>query len=493
VCGHPCIVTATVHGRNGHSDVIAAAPSEADGEVMTTTQQRRAPGDTIGATSSSEPEPSAAAPERRRSIGTVVIVSLGGAVVLAVLLDLLVFGGATERTITSATLLAFAAGWTALWRLSGRTGHPQRWAAAPAAFFAIGAALAITVGTSLGWLWPPALLGLVAWMAPHARRELPGRTRRWVLYPVFVVMTVTAVASAGETALEHVQASPTMPGRLIDVGGRRLHLDCTGTGSPTVVLQAGLGGTGTEVGAWIAPAVATSTRVCAYDRAGRGFSDGAGHPQTSDEVVADLHELLVRAGEHGPFVIAGHSEGGAYAMNFAYRYPGDVAGLVLLDSMHPDQRSRIPGWAFTYEVMRRGTALFPPLARLGLARAIAATSYGSLPPAARSELRGTGSNPRQASSLRDETSLVLGTLRAAKRLQTIGDRPLAVVTASKGALPRWASAQDDLAKLSSNSSHRTVTTAAHDDLIVDESAAAQSSAAILDVVAAVRSNARIAS
>ena len=134
-----------------------------------------------------------------------------------------------------------------------------------------------------------------------------------------------------------------MPGRLIDVGGHKLHIDCTGTGSPTVVLEPGLGEPSTAM-AWIAPDVAATTRVCVYDRAGRGWSESAGTAQDGVQVATDLHTLLDRAGEHGPYVLAGHSAGGLYVLNFARLYPDDVAGVALLDSMSPQQYTAIDGW-----------------------------------------------------------------------------------------------------------------------------------------------------
>ena len=112
-----------------------------------------------------------------------------------------------------------------------------------------------------------------------------------------------------------------MPGRLVDVGGHKLHINCTGTGSPTVVLEPGLGEPSTAM-AWIAPDVAATTRVCVYDRAGRGWSESAGAPQDGVQVATDLHTLLDRAGEHGPYVLAGHSAGGLYVLNFAAALPG---------------------------------------------------------------------------------------------------------------------------------------------------------------------------
>jgi pimeloyl-ACP methyl ester carboxylesterase len=136
--------------------------------------------------------------------------------------------------------------------------------------------------------------------------------------------------------------------RLVDVGGYRLHLKCAGAGGPTVVLEAGLGGS-SDGGIKVMPEVAKFTRVCAYDRAGEGKSDPAPRRLThvgtrtyielrdGEDVVRDLHALLSNANENGPYVIVGHSLGGLYSILYAGTYPKSVAGMVLEDSSHPDQ------------------------------------------------------------------------------------------------------------------------------------------------------------
>ena len=184
-------------------------------------------------------------------------------------------------------------------------------------------------------MWPPVVAALAVWMIVRARRDLRSRTRVWLLYPVCVALLLSAVGGAYETYRETADRRTTRcPAGLVDVGGHKLHINCTGTGSPTVVLEPGLGEPSTAM-AWIAPDVAATTRVCVYDRAGRGWSESAGAPQDGVQVATDLHTLLDRAGEQGPYVLAGHSAGGLYVLNFAQLYPDQVAGVVLLDSMSP--------------------------------------------------------------------------------------------------------------------------------------------------------------
>ena len=246
-------------------------------------------------------------------------------------------------------LLGFGLGWLALAVLSARfTDQPQRWAVVPAVFMGVAGGIALAGSTGLvpavfGWAWPPLLLVLVVWMIVRARRELPSRSRRWLLYPVFASLILASVGGGYETVREATDATAyPMPGELIDVGGHRLHLHCTGTGSPTVVLEPGLGAGSSDL-AWIAPAVARDSRVCVYDRAGRGWSDPAADgPRDGNQIAADLHTLLDRAHVPGPYVLAGHSFGGLYTLSFAAQFPDQVAGLVLIDSTAPRPGSAPP-------------------------------------------------------------------------------------------------------------------------------------------------------
>jgi pimeloyl-ACP methyl ester carboxylesterase len=120
------------------------------------------------------------------------------------------------------------------------------------------------------------------------------------------------------------------PGRLVDVGGFRMHLDCIGEGGPTVILDAGLGGWSLDW-ALVQPAIAQATRVCSYDRAGMGWSEDSPDPHDAEHAVAELHALLAAGSVTGPLVLVGHSNGGLRSVLYAATYPGDVAGLVLVD------------------------------------------------------------------------------------------------------------------------------------------------------------------
>lgn len=438
-------------------------------------------------------EPIEVVPRPKGHIGFIVAGSVATGAIGALVLDLVAFAGATEDTITGVTLLCFALGWAMLALLSTRrTDQPQRWAWVPAAVMAVLGLGHLILRPSdhflnvFGWIWPLPLLALVVWMFVQARRHLHTRTRPWLVYPVLVVLGLAAVGGGYERIAEtRDDGSLAMSGRLIDVGGHKLHINCTGSGSPTVVLEPGLGDTSLMMSGWIAPAVAKTTRVCVYDRAGRGWSEPAPSPRDGVGTATDLHTLLARAGESGPFVLAGHSAGGLYVLNFARLYPDQVAGVVLLDSMHPQQYTRIGSWPQFYAGFRRASALLPSLSRIGVARLFYGASYGGLPSGPRAQERAFLSTAQDNSSVRDEFSQIRTAMAQAGALRTLGGKPLIVLTATKGAETGWAAAQDDLARLSTNSVHRTVA-ATHAALTEDEKTATVSSQAIGDVVQSIR-------
>ena len=162
-----------------------------------------------------------------------------------------------------------------------------------------------------------------------------------------IFFTLLSALLAFAFGMMPVVASPAtpgtgIPGRLVDIGGHRLHIHCTGEGTPTIIFDSGVGGFSLE---WsrIQSALAQRTRVCSYDRAGYGWSDPGPLPRTSERITRELHTLLLRAGVAGPYIIAGHSFGGYNAQLFASNYPNETAGLVLIDASHPEQIERLPG------------------------------------------------------------------------------------------------------------------------------------------------------
>jgi pimeloyl-ACP methyl ester carboxylesterase len=164
---------------------------------------------------------------------------------------------------------------------------------------------------------------------------LPRRTLRGAaLLLAFATLAASVAAQSDST--------PSPPGKLVDLGGYKLHLNCTGSGSPTVVLSAGAGDFSTDW-ALVQPKVAAFTRVCSYDRSGAAWSDLGPKPRTLYQEVFDLERLLRAGGEHGPYIVGGQSLGGMVARLFAQRYPRQTAGVVLVDAYSEDAQLGLNG------------------------------------------------------------------------------------------------------------------------------------------------------
>jgi pimeloyl-ACP methyl ester carboxylesterase len=435
--------------------------------------------------------------ERRGHIGRIVAASLATGLIAALLLVAAPFVPAEEGPVTGAVLCGFAIGWAMLAALSARfTDQPQRWAVAPAALMGVGGLLLIAFGPPvrdvLDWIWPPAVLATVVWVLIRARRQLRSRARQWLLYPVLAVLALASIGGGYETAAEAADAAAfPMPGQLIDVGGHRLHLHCTGSGSPTVVLEPGGGEMSSNLG-WITPEVARDTRVCVYDRAGRGWSEPAGTPQDGARIAADLRTLLHRADVPGPYVLAGHSFGGLYVLTFAARYPDEVAGMVLVDSTAPASATPATSDVGSYDPVGRVSALVSISARLGLARVYGLLDAGGLPPRSRDEVRAGVARAGNLRSTIHEYVQASASIGQAASLRDFAGKPLVVLTAGAGHDAAWSAAQDHLATLSTDSVHSVVDGATHEGLVGDQEYAATTTQAILRVVSAVRSAAPLA-
>src|SRR4051794_19396732 len=446
------------------------------------------------------PQGPAASEEEARTgpmFRTVLASLLTGAVSAAVL-TLLVFPGAREHTTTGLALVAFAVGWAMLGVLTTRfTNQPQRWARIPAVVMGVTGVVLIAVApgndglTASGWVWPPVLFALTTWMVVQLRRAMTGRAR-WLVYPVLTGLALASIGGMVETvALHHDSRTLAMPGQLYDVGGHRLHMNCTGSGSPTVVLSSG---TGEVAQSWarITQGIAATTRVCAYDRAGQGWSDDVARPQDGRAIATDLHELLNTAGEPGPYLLVGHSLGGIYAMTFAAQYPGDVAGMVLLDSSTPEQFTALPDYPSAYRMIQRTYGILPTVARLGVGRLFSTSAWSSLPQPAAGQVRAFGTSSRGLENARDDTSTYRVSFRQAQALRTLDGKPLVVLTASGSITDTagWSAAQDKLATLSSNVLHIVADTT-HAGVLQERGGALNSVNAIDAAVASVRNQTRL--
>ena len=216
------------------------------------------------------------------------------------------------------------------------------------------------------------------------------------------------------------------PGRPVDVGGFRLKLNCTGAGSPTVVLESGLGDVSIE---WepVQSGIARFTRVCSYDRAGYGGSDAGPKPRTSQQIAQELHSLLKNAGEKPPFILVGHSFGGYNVRVFNGHFPDEVAGMVLVDSVQEDQYKLLPPvWNRVGSDLRahyRSQARWAPvLVSLGIERV-------------RLQARGQAENSylylqsKYLAARSDELEHIQISAEQARAAGSLGDKPLVVLTA----------------------------------------------------------------
>jgi pimeloyl-ACP methyl ester carboxylesterase len=235
--------------------------------------------------------------------------------------------------------------------------------------------------------------------------------------------------------------------------------------------------------------VSDTTRVCAYDRAGMGWSEMGPEPRDAKQISSELHALLEGANIDGPYVLVGHSFGGLYMQTYAARYPDEVAGMTLVDSSQPDQFSYQPVTRDSYEPQKQIFAVSSLLARLGIVRLLYKLSPAppDLPRQQRAQIDALSPSTRQVSTYALELRATPQTTTQTRSLRSLGDKPLAVVTAGTQE-PGWLDLQDDLATLSSNSMHRVVEGATHTSLMYDRSDAQASSAAIVEVVAAVRND-----
>lgn len=269
------------------------------------------------------------------------------------------------------------------------------------------------------------------------------------------------------------------PGRLVDIGGRRMQIDCRGSGSPTVVFESGLDTLGSTSWSAVHDAIAATTRACAYSRAGVMWSEPRRENFEPDAVPRDLHALLTAAGEHAPYVMVGHSLGGPYIMNFTRLYPHEVAGLVFVDASHPDQVERI-----NHAVGKKLEG------GVGLLKTAGALSWTGIPRliSTLTESRGVPLQAKKAQNAYISLSLnaalqelasLDATMAAGGRLRQLDARPLVVLTAMKP-FPaetlkslqlseeqgrrmqvEWKAMHDDEASWSTHSRHELVPDSSH--------------------------------
>jgi pimeloyl-ACP methyl ester carboxylesterase len=331
---------------------------------------------------------------------------------------------------------------------------------------------------------------------PVAQKSSPP-ARVWLIRVVAVLISVPlllAAIGAGYQAVATAAAERAYPppGLLVDAGGYRLHLYCKGQGSPTVILDAANQGTVSNW-VWIQSGLSGMTRVCAYDRAGEGWSDSAPQALDTRQNAQALHTLLANAGITPPYVLVGHSFGGLYTRTYADSYPSDVAGLVFIEGTHPDvlRAQGLP------DVMPNAPSqgmidAAPAVSRLGLLRLMKFPQTDpDLPERQRNELAARLASPAWADQIKRQYHLfptLLAQVRPLYAAGSLGDRPVAVVLGSHGdgGVEALQALFRQQAILSSRGKIYTVDGASHISLVDREAHATQTAAAIADIVTAVR-------
>lgn len=312
--------------------------------------------------------------------------------------------------------------------------------------------------------------------APANHSKSRGQVRLWLERGVIGMATVIlSLAGFGliyqTIAVRNDRRIYTPPGRMVDIGDRRLHLVVMGedTGRPTVILEAGMASFSSNFH-WIQSDLSATTQVVAYDRAGLGWSDPAPEPQDAQQSARDLHAALQTAGIRLPYVLAGHSYGGLVVRAFTELYPDEVAGMVLIDASHPDQWAHIPvsregrlnGW---------GNLITGFLARFGVVRFfhLGSATYNGLPLRQSAEMNAILARP-ESWQTSGESLLVWNdrTRPQVNQASELGDLPLGVLSVTEQ--PTFVAEvltrlQNELPGLSSNSIHYTVPEATHESLV----------------------------
>jgi len=319
----------------------------------------------------------------------------------------------------------------------------------------------------------------------------------WLIAGLLVLASVGAIYQAVSTKSD--QRNYPALGQLVDVGGYKLHIYCVGKhveGSPTVILEQGLGGTSA---AWarVQSEIAQSTRVCAYDRAGMGWSDSGSEPRDGQHIATELHTLLNNADISGPYVLVGWSFGGLYVRIYAGKYPTEVSGIVLLDSSHPDQWTSTAAGKSQFESNAGIYKIAPWLARIGVMRVMGVFQPDPGLPTPQNEalkafFAATKDWDAQSAEFLDSPA----TNNQARNLTSLGAMPLFVLTATEHGTPPeqeqlWQSWQKELALLSTNSVHQIVPQANHASFWLDPATAKISVEKILHVVEAAQTGERV--
>ncbi len=294
-------------------------------------------------------------------------------------------------------------------------------------------------------------------IAPKARRRSPpGAAIAKIALGIVGVVAATAASGAAYEWISSTGDAKNYPsvGHLVDVGGYRMYLDCSGEGSPTVVMDAGLGGSSLD---WnlVQSELAATTRVCTFDRAGMGRSESAASARNPINLAEELHALLTNGNVPGPYVLVAHSLAAKNARLFAATHPDEVAGMVLVEGRSELVDAQVPeaeAAGFGQMLEAQGAA-YSLLRRFGLARAFASSFVAE-------ELVSPDIAVAMALQQTQAADIATTTAEGKARAEdddklagtTLGAIPLVVIAAESSMrdMPAWSEAQHRMTALSSN-------------------------------------------
>jgi pimeloyl-ACP methyl ester carboxylesterase len=298
-----------------------------------------------------------------------------------------------------------------------------------------------------------------------SRPSIHRRRRRLLLFGAGLLISAGVLLAAGATVQTTGEAADMRdlpaPGQLLEVDGRAMHLNCSGSGSPTVLLLSGVMSYSLD---WslVQPAVSASTRVCSYDRAGLGWSEHNPTPRTVDNLTNEFGELIRISGESGPYIVVGHSYGGIIARLFVARHRAHVGALVLVDSVDDEWLERLQPGNAGYDTMLLLSDTLADVDRVGLLRLIgkersaslfpASMPFHRLPPDVRNQYVTIAARTSFWTEVNREQRAIHDSVSSVKaELGPVGDLPLVVLTAEDATAPQHLAAQQALLALSTNS------------------------------------------
>jgi pimeloyl-ACP methyl ester carboxylesterase len=326
---------------------------------------------------------------------------------------------------------------------------------------------------------------------PFLPRIFRALKRGFVWLSGFVVVLAITGIIYQTAATEADQRKYPAPGELVNVDGHMMHIYCTGEGSPTIILDHAGGGSSVD---WslIQPKLAAQTRVCAYDRAGFGWSDYSPAPRTLAQQVHELHALLTGANEQEPYLLVGHSYGARVDRVFAAKYPDEVAGLVLIDAGILADDPRYPAEMqseFESETnLLRAARWLSPFSLVRLTKPLMELPTLDLPEDARLASASFSVLPHYFQSLIDQSASMPTVLREEREVNSLGDIPLLVLVATEpedAVRKVWSQANIEMATLSTNGSYQIVRGATHMSLVYRQKDAQVCTDGILEVLNAV--------